>query len=79
MIYARQLVPDDKTMGDVSVTFKTRFYPDGPETSYGPYPVSQSTDVRFSGRQLRLRYDGMNSDDWRVGSPRLDVVAGGRR
>lgn len=79
VMYARQLLPDDKTAGDVSVTFKTKFYPDGPETSYGPYAVSQSTDVRFSGRQLRLRYDGVNSDDWRVGSPRLDVVAGGRR
>jgi hypothetical protein len=41
------------------------------------HSVSQSTEVRFSGRQLWLRYDGVNSDDWRVGSPRLDVVSGG--
>lgn len=79
VIYARLLLADDRTAGDVSVTFKTKFYPDGPETSYGPYAVAQSTDVRFSGRQVRLRYDGVNSDDWRVGSPRLDVVTGGRR
>jgi hypothetical protein len=79
VMHARQLVPDDKTAGDVTVTFKTKFYPDGAETSYGPYPVSALTDVRFSGRSARLRYDGVNTTDWRVGVPRLEVVAGGRR
>lgn len=79
VMYARQLLPDDRTVGDVTVTFKTRFYPDGPETAYGPYTCAASTDVRFSGRSLRLRYDGAMKDDWRVGAPRLDVVSGGRR
>jgi len=79
VIYARQLLPDENTQGDVTATFKTRFYPNGPESAYGPYALAALTDVRFSGRQARLRYDGAMKDDWRVGTPRLDIVAGGRR
>lgn len=79
VLYARQYVPDQNTIGDVSLTFKTKFYPDGDESSFGPYTASAVTDVRFCGRQVRLRYDGAEMADWRVGSPRLEVVQGGRR
>ena len=79
VMHARQLIPDEKTAGDVTASFKTRFYPNGPESIFGPYTLSSPTDVRFCGRQARLRYDGAKGDDWRVGIPRLEVVTGGKR
>ena len=74
-----EMIPDEKTKGDVNVTFKTRFYPNGIERDYGPFDMSLPTSMRFTGRQIRLRIDGVALGDWRVGVNRLDVVAGGRR
>jgi hypothetical protein len=79
VFYAQQIVPDDKTVGDVTATFKTRFYPDDADTSYGPYTLSSHTDVRFGGRQMRVRFDGAVATDWRIGTPRIDVTQGGGR
>jgi hypothetical protein len=74
-----QLVPDEQTLGEVQVSFKVRQYPMATETTYGPYTASQPTDVRFSGRQVKVRYTGVALDDWRVGVPRMEAVAAGRR
>jgi hypothetical protein len=74
-----EMLPDEKTQGDVNATFKTRFYPNDTERSYGPYTMSNPTSVRFTGRQVRMRVEGVNYSDWRVGINRLDVIAGGRR
>jgi hypothetical protein len=76
---ARQLIPDDRTQGDVTATFKAKFTPNGSETSYGPYALTSPTAVRFAARQVKVRYTGAVLGDWRVGVPRLDLVAGGRR
>lgn len=73
------LIPDEQTQGDVTATFKTRNYPNGPETSYGPYSLDDPTDVRFTGRQVRMRVTGNNATDWRVGINRLDVRPRGKR
>lgn len=73
------LIPDEKTQGDVQAKFKTRFYPNGAETEHGPYSLSAPTSVRFTGRQVRLRVEGQRLADWRVGVNRIDVVGGGRR
>lgn len=73
------MLPDEKTQGDVNATFKTRFYPQGTEREYGPYSLSNPTSVRFTGRQIRMRVEGNRLADWRVGVNRLDVIAGGRR
>jgi hypothetical protein len=73
------LIPDEKTQGDVEVTFKTRFHPNDTERSYGPYSPSNPTSVRFTGRQVRMRVDGVNLGAWRVGNMRIDAKAGGRR
>lgn len=73
------LIPDEKTQGDVNVTFKTRFYPNEPERSHGPYTPTNPTSVRFSGRQMRMRVEGAKLADWRVGNMRIDVKAGGKR
>ena len=73
------LIPDEKTLGDVSATFKTRFYPTDTESSHGPFNMANPTSVRFTGRQVRMRVSGNTSKDWRVGIMRLDAVSGGRR
>lgn len=80
VMVARQVVPDEKTQGQVSVSFKTRFAPEGVETTYGPYTISSKyTDVRFSGRQVSFKVTGVQLADWRVGNFRLEAVPGGRR
>ncbi len=77
--HVTQFIPDENTAGDVTVTFKAKFYPNGDETSYGPYSLSSPTDVRFTGRQLKVRYTGSRMTDWRVGGMRLNTKAGGKR
>lgn len=76
---AVELIPDEKTQGDVSVTFSTRFHPNDAQRSYGPYSMAAPTSVRFTGRQATMRVVGARLADWRFGVPRLDVRAGGRR
>lgn len=76
---ALELIPDEKTQGDVVVTFKTRFHPNGLQRSYGPYVMANPVPVRFTGRQVSMRVTGSALTDWRFGTPRLDVTPGGRR
>lgn len=77
--YATKLLPDEATQGQVTATFLVKFAPEDVETSFGPYSLSKYTDVRWCARQARLRYDGVANTAWRVGTPRLDVTAGGGR
>lgn len=79
VIYANLLLPDDRTVGDVNATFYVKFEPDGAETTFGPYSLSSRTDLRFGGRQMRIRYDTTVNTDWRIGIPKLDVTQGGAR
>ena len=74
-----KMIPDEKTQGDVDATFKTRFYPNDVERTYGPFNMANPTSLRFTGRQVRIRIEGVNADDWRVGINRLEVIQGGRR
>jgi hypothetical protein len=75
----RQVIPDEQTLGEVVVSFKTRMYPTSDESSFGPYTASQPTDVRFSARQVKVKYTGNVLADWRVGVTRLEAVASGGR
>ena len=75
----RRVIPDEQTLGEVVVSFKTRMYPTSTETTYGPYTASQPTDVRFAARQVKVRYTGNVLEDWRVGINRFDVVPMGKR
>ena len=79
MMVAKSLIPDEKTQGDVTATFKTRFFPNGTESSFGPFDMANPTSVRFQGRQVQMRITGNTPTSWRVGTMRLDVVEGGRR
>jgi hypothetical protein len=74
-----QLIPDEKTQGEVTATFKTRFYPNDAETTHGAYVLTNPTDVRFTGRQVRVKIQGVGNTNWRSGIMRIDAVAGGRR
>ena len=74
------LIPDEKTQGDVNIKFKSRFYPNATESTHGPYTPANPTAVRFSGRQIRMRVEGDTPyAAWRVGTMRIDAKAGGRR
>jgi len=76
---AVQLIPDEMTQGDVTLTFGTRFHPNDVVRSYGPYSLANPTSVRFTGRQTTMRVTGARLADWRFGIPRLDVRQGSGR
>lgn len=73
------MIPDELTQGDVQVKFKTRFYPNDTEREYGPYSMSNPTSMRFTGRQIKMRIEGVTNSDWRVGNNRIEVKPGGKR
>lgn len=73
------IIPDEKTQGDVQMTFKTRFHPNDTERSFGPIDPTNPTSLRFTGRQVRMRVTGEQATDWRVGVMRLNAISGGRR
>jgi len=75
----REVIPDELNQGNVALTFSTRFYPNGASEAHGPYSTANPTSVRFSGRQIKMKLQQSQSTDWRVGTMRLDAVAGGRR
>ena len=74
-----QLIPDEKTQGQVEVTFKTRFHPNDTETSHGAFTLANPTDVRFQGRQVSIKVQGAGNENWRSGVMRIEANAGGRR
>lgn len=78
IMYVTSVIPDERNQGDATLSFKTRYYPNAEEKEHGPYSLTNPTSVRFNGRQLKMRIEATPSD-WRVGTQRLDVVAGGRR
>jgi hypothetical protein len=76
-----QIIPDEKTQGDVKVTLKCKYTATGQETVFGPYTVRSDgyTDTRANGRQMAIRIDATSDADWRVGAFRVDVRGGGKR
>lgn len=74
-----ELIPDERTQGQATVTFKTRFYPNDTERSYGPYSMANPTNTRFTGRQIAMRVTGADNTDWRWGVPRIDARPGSAR
>ena len=84
VIKAVQVLTDSIPENRINLEFKTRFEPQGEERVYGPYEVKPKTDVRFTGRQVRMRVNALEQDastnnDYRVGDMRLMVTPGGRR
>jgi len=79
LLVADELIPDESTLGDVTATFKTRLYPTGSETTYGPYSLANPTSIRLQGRQLKVRVTSNSNTDWRVGIFRFNAKAGSKR
>lgn len=75
------IIPDENTAGQVTVSFRTRPYPNGTETILGTTTLNSSgrADIRFAARQAELVVTGAAFDDWRWGQPRLEVRGGGGR
>ena len=79
-VMMRHLYPDERTLGDVTITLYSAFHPTGPETTNGPYVGGRPTGVRVTGRQVRVRLtEAVTNTDWRVGTYRADVVPAGER
>lgn len=83
--YVSQMIPDERALGDLEFLLYTSFYPCEQEVLRGPFTQRLLTDVRWSGRWVRLRAQQPavlgenNSPDFRLGIPRLLVTqAGGR-
>jgi len=80
IMYINELIPDERNQGGVTATFKTRYYPNSDESTYGPYSLTNPTSVRFNGRQVKMRVTTTTpATSWRVGTQRLNAIAGGRR
>lgn len=75
----QQIVPDDETQGDVTLSLVTSMFPNGAETTNGPYTAANPTAVRLTARQVRLKATEAAASAWRLGVPRLGVIPGGRR
>lgn len=78
----QHIIPDDKTEGDVRFYVYTSNYPNLTEKEFGPFLAKDPTAIRFTARQIRVRYEedkGKPPESWRVGVPRLGVLPAGRR
>ncbi len=73
-----EVIPDELTLGSVTASFKTKFYPTSTETEHGSVSLANPTSVRFQGREVKMKLTNNNSD-WRVGTFRLNARASGRR
>ncbi len=74
-----RLIPDERNLGDVTATFTSRLYPNASESTHGPFTLTAETDVRFTGRQVKMKVTGAKNSDWRVGDMRVDVRQGSKR
>lgn len=79
IVKVNEIIPDEKTQGEATLTFKSRFYPNGDEFTHGPFTMANPVSARFSGRQLRMRVNGTELNNWRFGVPRLNLIPGGNR
>jgi hypothetical protein len=71
-------VPDTEDMvGGMTLTFKTRLFPAGTETTSAAYPILSTTekiDLRITARQISFRLDSASTPSfWRLGALRLDL------
>lgn len=73
------VIPDEDNQGDVNMKFKTKLYPNGSETTTAAFSTANPTDVRFTGRQIKMRFEGQNNNDFRIGTFRIDARPGGKR
>jgi hypothetical protein len=66
----------------LSVQFTHSLAPEASEVVEGPYAVDEArgyTDVRFTGRQVKIRWNQLVDENWSIGDYRLEIVAGSGR
>ncbi len=74
-----RIIPDETNLGDVRATVSARLYPTASETSTPELTVREPTDVRITGRQVRVKLVEGVERDWRVGEFRLAIAPRGKR
>ena len=81
VLEAMQMIQDELTTGDTQVSFRTRPYPNGPESiiSSVSFDGTGKADLRFSDRQIEMVVNGVQLDSWRFGEPRLKLMRAGTR
>lgn len=76
---ATRFIPDELTQGSVQMRFKARKYPNADEREEGPFSAGEPTNIRITGRQIRLRVEAASESNWRWGVPSIMVQQRGRR
>lgn len=84
LMQLRGMRPDiDDQVGRLTLTLRSRAYPQGDVTDYGPYMVeagADKVDFRATGALIRLRWEGAATVSFaRLGSPVFDMTTRGRR
>ena len=73
------MYPDERTQGDVDATFTAKFYPNGDEFSIPAVSMSTPSDIRITGRQIKVKFTATRNADFRIGNNRLEVRQGSKR
>jgi len=79
VVQAQTVIPDDKTLGDVTAIIYGSLEPDDAEYDTGTITLSSKTDIRLTARQFRIRLTEAVATAWRVGVISLGGALGGRR
>lgn len=79
IVWVMGLFPDTETVGDATASFSVRRNADSAATSFGPYTLTEKTDLRFSGGQLEATFTGATMSNWRIGVPKLELMVGEAR
>ena len=74
-----QFIPDERTEGQSTVTLKGKFWPNLAEFSSGPFSAASPASVMFNARQVKVRFNGVSGQDFRVGDFRFEVKQRGKR
>lgn len=81
MMIRQAMADSGYSYNSTSFTFYASFTPDGTETTHGPYnPRADGyTDVRITGRDIRMKVVSTQDAEWSIGEVRLDLTPRGSR
>lgn len=77
-VHVSEIIPDENTLGDVSLQLSARAYPTATPHQTITYTPANPTSARISGRQFTVKATQVNPD-WRFGEPRFEVILEGKR
>jgi len=83
MLFIDQILPDLRLSGPINFYITTRKWPNGPETTKGPYVLTNTTTsvpLRSRGRQAKIRFEAdLDGVDWSLGKPLYRIKTDGQR